>query len=68
MTGQPIRTDGAAAPSGAYSQAIAAGGFVFTSGMGPLDPETGAVVGDTIREQTAVTLANIAAVLACGRT
>ena len=60
---QEIRTDGAAAPMGPYSQGIRVGDLVFTAGMGPLDPETRKVVGDTIEEQTELTIDNLAAVL-----
>lgn len=63
MPKQEIRTAGAAAPIGAYSQALRVGDFIFTSGMGPLDPVTGKVVGDTIEEQTTRTLDNIKATL-----
>ena len=58
-----IRTEGAAAPAGPYSQGIRVGDLVYTAGMGPLDPETGAVVGDTIEEQTELTIDNLSAVL-----
>jgi 2-iminobutanoate/2-iminopropanoate deaminase len=51
-------------PGGAYSQGIRWGNLVFTAGMGPHDPETGKVVGDTIEEQTAQVMKNLAAVLA----
>lgn len=61
---EEIRAGAAAAPGGAYSQAIRAGDFVYVSGQGPLDPETGAVVGATIEEQTARTLDNVKAILA----
>jgi 2-iminobutanoate/2-iminopropanoate deaminase len=64
MPKQEIRTSGSAAPSGAYSQGIRAGDFVFVAGQGPLDPETGEVVGETIEEQTVRTLENVKAVLA----
>jgi enamine deaminase RidA (YjgF/YER057c/UK114 family) len=37
-----IRTGNAATPPPTYSQAITAGGFVFVSGTGPIDPATGA--------------------------
>lgn len=60
---QEIRTDGAAAPMGPYSQGIRVGNLVFTAGMGPIDPETGKVVGDTVEEQTELTIDNLAAVL-----
>jgi 2-iminobutanoate/2-iminopropanoate deaminase len=58
-----------AAPSGTasgrfpYSQAVVAGGLVFVSGQGPFDPVTGAVVGETIQEQTRQALTNIRAIL-----
>ena len=41
-----------------------AGGFLYTAGMGPNDPATGQVVGDTVEEQTVQTLANLGAILA----
>jgi 2-iminobutanoate/2-iminopropanoate deaminase len=56
---------GGGAPGGAfsYSQGVVAGGLVFVSGQGPIDPATGAVVDDTIGEQTRRCLANVEAVL-----
>ena len=57
-----IRTGGALRVSGAYSQAIRAGDFVFVSGQGPLDPDTLDIVGETIAEQTEQTLRNLAAI------
>ena len=39
-----IHTNNAPAAIGPYSQAIACGDFLFTSGQIGLDPETGAVV------------------------
>lgn len=60
---EEIRTDGAAAPAGPYSQGMRVGNLVFTAGMGPLDPETRQVVGDTIEEQTELTIDNLVAVL-----
>ncbi|GAA2093090.1 RidA family protein [Microlunatus panaciterrae] len=59
-----LQSDQAPKPGGSYSQAIAAGPFLFTAGMGPQDPETGKVVGETIEEQTAQVLANLQAILA----
>ena len=54
-----------AAPGGlaGYSQAIRANGFVYVSGQGPFDPETGDVVGETIEEQTRQCLRNVEAIL-----
>ena len=37
--------------------------MVFVSGQGPLDPKTGEVIGDTIREQTLRTIDNIRLIL-----
>jgi reactive intermediate/imine deaminase len=64
MHRRAIQTDDAATPGGAYSQGIVANGFLYTSGMGPIEVVTGAVVGTGIEEQTEKTLANLAAVLA----
>jgi 2-iminobutanoate/2-iminopropanoate deaminase len=49
----------APAPGGAYSQAIAVNGFLYTSGMGPVDPTTGDVVGDDIGRQTDQVMQNL---------
>jgi 2-iminobutanoate/2-iminopropanoate deaminase len=59
-----LRTDDGAAPVGAYSQGIVIGDFVYTSGMGPLDPATGEVVGADVAEQTHRTMRNLGAILA----
>jgi reactive intermediate/imine deaminase len=50
-------------PAGAYSQGVVAGGFLYTAGFGPHDPESGIVVGTDIATQTRQTLSNIASVL-----
>ena len=41
---QRIHTDKAPAAVGPYSQAVTAGGMVYTSGQIALDPATGALV------------------------
>ncbi len=46
-----------------YSQAVVAAGLVFVAGQGPFDPVTGAMVGETIQEQTRQALANCEAIL-----
>jgi 2-iminobutanoate/2-iminopropanoate deaminase len=46
-----------------YSQAVVAAGLVFVAGQGPFDPETGAIVGETIQEQTRQALKNCEAIL-----
>ena len=60
-----VRTESAPAPfQGApYSQAIAAGGFVFVSGQLGLKPGDTAISGE-IEEQTERIFANLAAILA----
>lgn len=64
MARQIIRSPDAPSPPATYSQAVKAAGLVFVSGTGPYDPATGAVVGDTIQEQTRQCLTNISAILA----
>ena len=63
MTKKQVSTKGGAAPVGAYSQGLIAGDFVFVSGQGPLDPETGKITGETIEEQTTQVLENIRSIL-----
>jgi reactive intermediate/imine deaminase len=63
MTRQVIATPRAPAAVGAYSQAIAANGFVFVSGQLGLVPETKQFAGDTVAAQTEQALLNIAAIL-----
>lgn len=57
-----IDTDKAPGAVGPYSQAIKAGGFVFTSGQLPIDPVTKAMP-EGIKEQTATSLANVKSIL-----
>jgi 2-iminobutanoate/2-iminopropanoate deaminase len=59
-----INTNSAPAPIGPYSQAIAAGGFVFVSGQIPANPSTGEVVSGDIKAETKQVMENIKAVLA----
>ncbi|HEX9840977.1 MAG TPA: Rid family detoxifying hydrolase [Anaerolineales bacterium] len=66
MPKQRITTKSGAAPVGPYSQGLRAGDFIFVSGQGPLDPETGQIVGDNIEEQTARVLENIKSILEAG--
>jgi 2-iminobutanoate/2-iminopropanoate deaminase len=58
-----VFTSKAAKPSPVYSQAVKAAGLVFVSGTAPHHPDTGAIVGTTIQEQTRQCLTNIAAIL-----
>lgn len=63
MPRQIVRTDKAAPPPLAYSQAVVAAGLVFVSGTAPHDPASGAIVGTTVQEQTRQCLTNISAIL-----
>lgn len=60
---EAVSTSGAPEAIGPYSQAIAAGGFVFCSGQIPIDPATGRLVEGGIAEQTRRVLENLRAVL-----
>ncbi len=61
---EKVYTNKAPEALGPYSQAIKAGGFVFTSGQIAINPETNAVEGTTIGEQTRQVMKNLTAVLA----
>lgn len=54
------------APAGAYSPGVRAGNLLFVSGQTPRDPATGQIVGDTVEEQTLVTLANLERIVRAG--
>lgn len=63
-----VSTSGAPAAIGPYSQAIIAGGFLFTAGQIALDPASGQITDGGIEAQTERVLQNLAAVLAEGGT
>jgi 2-iminobutanoate/2-iminopropanoate deaminase len=63
MAREIVFTPEAAAPPPTYSQAVKAAGLVFVSGTAPADPATGAIIGDTVQEQTRQCLTNIRAIL-----
>ncbi|HEX3118663.1 MAG TPA: RidA family protein [Candidatus Acidoferrum sp.] len=52
-----------APPQGAYSQGWRAGDFVFVTGTGPVDPATNKMWGETIEEQTELTIRNMESIL-----
>ena len=58
-----VRTEAAPAAIGPYSQAAAAGQFVFVSGQIPLDPSTGEMVEGPFKAQAERVLANLDAIL-----
>lgn len=61
---ETIHTLAAPGAIGPYSQAVAAGGYVFTSGQIGLDPVSGQLVEGGTEAQTRQAMANLAAVLA----
>jgi len=63
MEKELMATDTAPAAIGPYSQAVKAGEFIFVSGQLPIDPETGKLVGDNIKDQTRQSLENIKNIL-----
>ena len=63
MARKTVYTESAAKPPATYSQAVKAAGLIFVSGTAPHDPATGAIVGETIQEQTRQCLTNISAIL-----
>jgi len=58
-----IVTDQGPRPVGPYSQAIVEGDFIFVSGQGPLNPQTGARELGDVRSETKRTFENIRAIL-----
>ena len=54
-----FQADGAPAPGGSYSHGVIANGFLYTCGMGPIDPATGRVVEGDITVQTRQVLKNL---------
>jgi 2-iminobutanoate/2-iminopropanoate deaminase len=65
MTHAPtaVHTDAAPRAIGPYSQAVAAGGFLFVSGQIPLDPATGQLLSGDFEAEVDRVLANVDAVL-----
>ena len=58
-----FQADGAPAPGGSYSHGVIANGFLYSCGMGPIDPATGKVVEGDITVQTRQVLKNLEAIL-----
>ncbi len=63
MNIEVIKTDNAPEAIGPYSQAIAVGSFIYTSGQIPINPKTGEVVGNEIQQQAEQVLENLKNVL-----
>lgn len=58
-----VSTDRGPKAIGPYSQAIKVPGLMFVSGQTPLDPKTGQMVGNDVKEQTVRVLDNIQGIL-----
>lgn len=54
---------GTVEPRGPYSHAVKAGGFIYVSGQGPIDPETNDYSFGTIEHETRVVLGNVRRIL-----
>ena len=63
MEKKVISTESAPKAIGPYSQGIALGDLVFTSGQLPLDPATGKLVEGGIKVSTAQVIRNVQAIL-----
>lgn len=63
MNMEVIKTNKAPAAFGPFCQAVKLKGFIFTSGILPLDPLTGKKVEGGIEEETKQTLENIKQIL-----
>jgi 2-iminobutanoate/2-iminopropanoate deaminase len=59
----PVQTSKAPKPIGPYSQAVIEGDFVFVSGQGAIDPETGRVERGDVRAETRRVFENIRMIL-----
>lgn len=57
-----LMAEGGPAPAGPYSHAVVANGFVYISGQGPVNPETGDMP-DGFTDQVRQTLQNVQTIL-----
>ena len=57
-----VMADKGPAPAGPYSHAVVANGFVFISGQGPVNPETGTMP-DAFADQVRQTFKNVQTIL-----
>jgi 2-iminobutanoate/2-iminopropanoate deaminase len=63
MPKEIIASDELPPVKGPYSPAVRAGGFLFVSGQGPIDPASGEPSRGSIEEQTRLVFSNIKAIL-----
>jgi 2-iminobutanoate/2-iminopropanoate deaminase len=61
-----VTADRGPAPAGPYSHAVVANGFVFISGQGPVNPETGTMP-DAFTDQVRQTFKNVQTILEAAR-
>lgn len=61
-----IATKDAPQAIGPYSQAVKAGGFLFSSGQIAIDPTTGQIIEGNVAVQTERVMKNLAAILKAG--
>lgn len=66
MERKVIRTDDAPQPVGAYSQALAKGGLIFTSGQLPLEAKTGILITGSIQAEVKQALHNVRNIIEAG--
>ena len=62
MGRETVTVGGAPEPAGPYSHAVVANGFVYVSGQGPVDPETGSAP-DRFEDQVRKTFENLRTIL-----
>jgi 2-iminobutanoate/2-iminopropanoate deaminase len=58
-----ISSEAMPTPVGPYSPGLSVGGWIFLSGQGGFDPETGKMISEDIAEQTAQTFRNLEVLL-----
>ena len=63
MTKREVKHLDRAASTGAYSDGVILDGWLYISGQGPLDLETGEIVSGGIEEETRLTLSHIGKIL-----
>lgn len=59
-----IKTSNAPAPIGPYNQAVLAGNMLFVSGQIAIDPKTGELKTEDLKEETTLVMQNLKAILA----